>query len=289
MTALDASPKTRSRSPCGVHNARVRLVATDLDGTLLRSDKTVSARTVRALRSVQAAGMGVVIASARQPYGVQHYADLAGVSGLAICCNGAIVYDLDRRSIVRHSTLDVDVLAELVGMLRSTLPDVFFAFVRGLSFACERQYHRAARVIDHGEASLQAALVADALELCSEPATKLIVQHPTLAPERVLDHLGLLQVAGFEASYSGGPFVEVVTAGVTKALALDGLCSADGIAARDVVAFGDAPNDLAMLAWAGLGVAVANAHPSVLAMADEVAASNDDDGVARTLERLLAG
>jgi hydroxymethylpyrimidine pyrophosphatase-like HAD family hydrolase len=87
---------------------------------------------------------------------------------------------------------------------------------------------------------------------------------------------------------SGGPFVEVMAAGVTKALALAELCAERGIAASEVVAVGDHTNDLPMLRWAGRGVAMGNAHPSVLAEIKEHTASNVDDGLALVIESLLA-
>ena len=89
-------------------------------------------------------------------------------------------------------------------------------------------------------------------------------------------------------THSGTVFVEISAAGVTKAAALEGLCARLGVEAARVVACGDMPNDLPMFHWAGHGVAVANAHPDVLVAADEVTLSNDEDGVARVLERATA-
>ena len=89
-------------------------------------------------------------------------------------------------------------------------------------------------------------------------------------------------------THSGAPFLEVMAAGVDKAWGVARLCERLGIDREDVVAFGDAPNDVEMLAWAGHGVAVANAVPEAREAADEVTASDEDDGVALVLERLLA-
>lgn len=266
----------------------MRLLATDLDGTLLRSDGNVSERTRRALRRTRAAGVTVVLVTARPPATLRLLAREAAVSGLAICANGAIVYDLDHDAVVRHTPLLAETMRRLVLALRSATPGVCFGFVRGTGFACEPAYRRGARVSDHGETLLATAVLGDALALCAEPATKLIVRHETLGADALLAQVRGLGIDGFEATHSGAPFVEIAAPGVTKAWALAALCAELGIPSEEVVAFGDAPNDLPLLRWAGHGVAVANAHPAVLAAADEVAPSNEDDGVAAVLERLLA-
>jgi hydroxymethylpyrimidine pyrophosphatase-like HAD family hydrolase len=130
-------------------------------------------------------------------------------------------------------------------------------------------------------------VLGDAIALCDPEPLKLIARHPDLVADELLARVHALGLCGFEATDSGAPFVEVAAAGVTKALALDALCVDLGIAADEVMAIGDAPNDLPMLRWAGLGIAVSNAHPSVLTEADEIAPSNEDDGVAVVVERLL--
>jgi hypothetical protein len=95
-------------------------------------------------------------------------------------------------------------------------------------------------------------------------------------------------LAEFSHSSTSDTLLEISAAGVSKATALTRLCQERGIDRTDVVAFGDMPNDLPMLAWAGHAVAVANAHPDVRAAADEVTASNDELGVALVLERLFS-
>ena len=262
----------------------IRLVATDLDGTLLRDDTTISARTVAALRRVREAGMMLVLVTGRPPRRLKIVARELGVTGLAICCNGAMVYDLATDTIVQHTTLSSDVARQLVVALREAAPGVCFAIERGLIFGHEPAYTHISQITESEQ-----PLSADAHTLCAEVVTKLIVRHPELP----LDDLLRISrgIAGEMAAvtYSGAPFVEIAAAGITKASALAGLCDRLGIASSQVIAFGDMPNDLPMLQWAGHGVAVANAHPEVLAVVDEVSATNEDDGVAVVLERLLAG
>jgi hypothetical protein len=127
----------------------------------------------------------------------------------------------------------------------------------------------------------------DALDFVDVPVSKLIVQHPQLSQSELFELVAGICGEDATATISGEVLVEVSAAGVTKAYALAALCEELAVDAASVLAFGDMPNDIPMLQWAGHGVAVENAHPDVIAVADEVTASNDDDGVAAVLERIL--
>ena len=117
----------------------------------------------------------------------------------------------------------------------------------------------------------------------------LIVRHPTMPIEDLWAITREIAGDAATATHSGAPFIEVSATGITKASALAHLCDRLGIAQSETIAIGDMPNDLPMLAWAGHSVAVANAHPEVRAAANEITASNEDDGVAQVLERLING
>jgi Cof subfamily protein (haloacid dehalogenase superfamily) len=266
----------------------VRLIATDLDGTLLRPDRTISERTRAALARAQERGIVVVLATARPPLTTRLFAESASVTGHAICANGAILYDLARDEILGHRTLEAETARRLIVELRATLPGVCFGFVQGKDFACEPDYAASARFEDHGRL-LEEMTVGDALSLLATPLTKLVIRHGEWTPQDILQAVHGLGFDGFEATHSGAPFLEIVAANVTKAWGLASLCKLLGIEAREVVAFGDAPNDAAMLRWAGHGVAMANAYPAALEAADEVTASNVEDGVAVVVERVLDG
>ena len=261
---------------------RVRMIATDLDGTLLRRDGSVSARTRAALAAAEAAGLTTVLVSGRPPRSLRLVAERLGATGLAICCNGALVYDLALGEIVHHAPMTGEVARRLIGELRRAAPEVAFAVERGLHFGCEPAYATL-----RGRLPEPVIWQADALELGAEPLTKLIAFHATLSIEQLAE--AALACAGAEAAvtYSGAGFLEISAAGVDKASALRWLCAARGIAREEVVAFGDMLNDLAMLGWAGHPVAVANAHPEILALAREVTLSNEEDGVAVVIERIL--
>lgn len=127
----------------------------------------------------------------------------------------------------------------------------------------------------------------DAHALCADDVVKLAIHHPGQAVEVLAELVRACAGDTVSVTFSTRHFVEVAAAGVSKALGLARVCEQLAIAADQVIAFGDMPNDLAMLAFAGRGVAVANAHPDLLAECYEVTASNDEDGVARVVETLL--
>jgi hypothetical protein len=228
-------------------------------------------------------GLDYVLVSGRPPRSVRRIADLIGrASGLAICCNGALVVDLATDEVVHHQTLAAEHALDLIRMLRQHLPGVAFAVERGLEFGAEPGY-----LALRGGRTEEVAWQDDAIQLSLEPITKLIAFHGTIGVATLRDlaqaHLG----HAVDATYSGAGFLEVAAAGVDKASALAWLCAQRSLTPHHVVAVGDMINDLAMLRWAGRSIAVANAHPEVLAVVDEVVGSNDEDGVAAIIERLL--
>jgi hydroxymethylpyrimidine pyrophosphatase-like HAD family hydrolase len=263
---------------------RPRLVALDLDGTVLRTDRTVSQRTLDALVATRRAGAIVVLATARSPRGTIPIAEELRTGGLAICANGATVFDLDERVIVRHRPLDVGTAHRLVRELRAAVPGIVFGWELELRFGSEPAYEalREPRWWPRPE---------DAFPPCEpldweEPMTKLIGRVPGADLHDVLEIAR--GVAGDEATatLAGEAFVELLGPGVGKAEALAAIAEGYGIGRDEVVAFGDHLTDVGMLEWAGLGVAMANAHPVAIGAADELARANDEDGVALVLERL---
>ena len=260
----------------------IRLVATDLDGTLLRSDGTVSARTARVLAALQASGVVVVLVTGRPPRWMAEVGDVIGNAGVAICANGALVYDMRSEALLSARLLEPALVRALTTRLRRGLPGLRFAVEYGLTFGREPEY-------EHGWAIGGAVRVEPVETLLDHPVAKLLARHPRLARDELLARaVPLMGADATVTSSSWESLLEISAFGVTKAATLAELAGSFGVAPREVMAFGDMPNDLEMLAWAGRPVAVANAHPDLLAVAHEVTASNDDDGVALVLERLLA-
>lgn len=258
------------------------LVATDLDGTLVPSNSTVvSPYTADVLRRVDAAGIPVVFVTARPLRSLEPLWPHVGRHGLAILSNGAVTFDVRRREIVSTAGIGPEPGAAIAAAIAAAVP--------GSTFAIEcldgiRMDPRYAGPYPVPPGSARGPLS----EIWDVPAVKLLARHPELGHDESVS----LVVAAIGdtaiATWSDHGLVEISAAGVTKASALIDLCSGAGIEASDVVAFGDMPNDIPMLTWAGTSYAVGNAHPSVLAAADRVCPPWDQEGVASTLESLLA-
>lgn len=263
---------------------RPRLLALDLDGTLLRSDLSVSGRTQRALEAARRAGARVVLVTARSPRSAREIAGELGLDGWAICASGATTYDLDAGRIADHRPLGTETAHVLVRSLREHVDGVAFGWESELTFGSEPAYE----LLRSPEWPRPAGSPppADPLDFTG-PFTKLIARSSRVELGRL--HETALALAGDRATVTlaGEAFVELLGRGVTKGAALARLAARLGVAAADVAAFGDQLVDVSMLEWAGLGVAPANAGPLVHAAADEVTASNDEDGVAVVLERLF--
>jgi Cof subfamily protein (haloacid dehalogenase superfamily) len=255
-----------------------RLVATDIDGTLIHDDGTLSARTRDVLSALP---VPAVLVTGRPVRWLRQLYDQLPEPLPAICANGAVVYDPDTDEILRAEPLSVDLLLDVTKRLREAVPDIALAVEveDGRSF----WYEQAWPVRWEGEHRL-VRMLATPEELTSVPAVKLLGRSSSYQPdefyELVSRTLGDLATATHSSSSA---LVEISAAGVTKAAGLAWLCAREGIAAEDVLAFGDMPNDVPMLTWAGHSVAMANAHPAVRAVADEVTLSNEEDGVAKYL------
>jgi len=261
--------------------ARPSVVATDLDGTVVRSDGTISPRTRDALGHAAGAGATIVIVTGRPPRWMHDIAVQTGHHGLAVCANGALVYDLHTETVVDSHPLGVDVARSLAASLRAAIPGLGFAVETvGLEFGHEPAYR--------SRWPTEGAVVADLETLLSRPLAKLLARHEQLdSAELFARARAVVGDATVTMTYSSADgMLEISAAGISKATTLAEVVARTGQVAGDVIAFGDMPNDVPMLEWAGHSVAVANAHPEVLAVADEVTASNDDDGVALVLERL---
>lgn len=274
----------------------LRLIATDLDGTLLSGDPSapgsvrVSHRTLAALEAARDAGVVVVPASGRQPFSIVDALRGTFLSeGVALGSNGAIGVHLGSGHTYFETLLDPQAQAELFHGLRARFPGVRCVSVRdgGTTFVPQHGYVGMMDPGDHGRPDVLPEFDLDAV--LAAPSLKFVIRDPDVPVDDLLAAALDLAVPGCRPTTSGAPFLEVSADGADKGAGLAHLCGLLGIDRADVVAFGDNRNDVTMLAWAGHGVAMGDALPEALEVADEVTAPHGADGVALVVERLLSG
>jgi hydroxymethylpyrimidine pyrophosphatase-like HAD family hydrolase len=257
------------------------LVATDLDGTIVRQDGTISARTVAAFARVVAAGAGFVLVTGRPPRVMRSIAAAFGNRGTAICANGAIAYDMATEEVVPRHLIPAAVLAEAAAVLRAAIPGIGIGVEYPDGYAADPAYQAATWDLNSSIRRLPDA------ELFGHPGSKLLGRHFDYSCDDLLGLAGPALNGLLNVTHSNANgLVEASALGVSKATVVAEIAAEHGIGPESVLAFGDMPNDLPLLTWAGISCAVANAHPQVLAAATHVIGSNDDDGVAEYLEAL---
>ncbi|HEY1703187.1 MAG TPA: HAD family hydrolase [Trebonia sp.] len=259
-----------------------KLVATDLDGTIIRSDGTIAARTVAAFGRVQRAGGQFVLVTGRPPRVMTGIAQAFGNTGTAICANGALAYDMRTDAAEALQAICPDDLAAAAKALRAAIPGIGIAVEYADGHAADSVYRASNATIDRTIRRV------DDDELFARPGAKLLGRHYGYTPDELLALAAPLCAGIVNVSHSNGAgLIEASALGVSKGTALAEIAARHGIGPEDVVAFGDMPNDLPMLSWAGTSCAVANAHPDVLAAATSVIGGVDDDGVAAYLESVF--
>jgi Cof subfamily protein (haloacid dehalogenase superfamily) len=259
-----------------------RLVASDIDGTLIHTDGTLSRRT---LDVIAALPVPLIVVTGRPVRWLQQLYDQMAQPVAAVCANGAVVYDPDTDRIVRADPLSVDLLLDVSKRLRDAVPDIALAVE--VEDSRKFWYEQAWPLRWSGEHS-SVRVLSTPEQLTSVPAVKLLARSATHEPAAFFELVSRTLDGVAESTHSSsGALVEISAAGVTKAAGLAWICEREGLDASEVVAFGDMPNDIPMLTWAGRAVAMGNAHPGVREVADEVTRTNDEDGVAHYLSELF--
>jgi Cof subfamily protein (haloacid dehalogenase superfamily) len=267
-----------------VSDWRPKLIVSDLDGTLLRSDETISDATVAELRRWADDGVPLVLATGRPPRWMLGVRDRLG-GGTAVCCNGAVLLDLGAFTVLEEHPVTPEILRTITGELRRRQPDTWFAVEYGDQFRHEPIYQPRWDVHAPGVA------VATLAEMVSRPVAKLLARHEDLPRDEFVELVA--EVVGDAATVtnsSSDALAEISARGVTKATGLARVAADRGLGPGDIVYFGDMPNDLAAFDWVreggGRAVAMAHAHPDVLVAATDVTDANDADGVAAFLASL---
>ncbi|MEU8434050.1 HAD family hydrolase [Streptomyces sp. NPDC029216] len=258
------------------------LIATDLDGTLLRAGDTVSARSCAALATARAAGARHIVVTGRPVPQIRHVLDDLGYTGLAVCGQGAQVYDAARGLLLHSVSMDRGLAEVALGKIEAEIGEVYTAvnqegldaeMLIGPGYRMWHPHLPTVRVPKRGD-------------LWSAPITKVLLQHPRLDDDELTRVARSVVGDLVNVTMAGEHTVELQPPGIDKASGLARAAEALGVPASSTIAFGDMPNDVPMFGWAAYGVAMANAHRELVAVADEVTLSNEADGIAVVLERL---
>lgn len=259
-----------------------KLVATDLDGTLLRSDLTVSDRTLETFARLERHDIGLVFVTGRPWRWMEPVLARTGRRGSVVCANGAVVADARSGVVLRRWSISPETLRRVTSDVRKAFPDAVFAVESGRQMRHEPIYPVRAGLGRTDQ------YVVEYDELVSVPAEKLLIRAPRVEPPELWATCAGLFDGVATPTHSGfRGLIEVSAAGVTKATGLSWVAESCGVDPASVLAFGDMPNDIPMLCWAGRGVVVAGAHPEAAAVAHTVTTGNDADGVAAYLDALL--
>jgi hypothetical protein len=259
------------------------LIATDLDGTLLRGDDTLSDRSRAALARAMDEGARHLVVTGRPTPRARPLLEELGGQGFAVCGQGAQLYDAGAERLLWSVTLDRELAETALGKIEAEVGKVYAAVdqdgVDGLTLI-EPGY-----LMPHP--MLPAVRVLRRDDLWCEPISKVLLRHPSLTDDGLAAAARKAVGSLATVTMSGPGTVELQPHGITKATGLALAARHLGFSAADTIVFGDMPNDIPMFDWAAHGVAMANAHPELKAVADEVTLSNEDDGIAVVLERLF--
>lgn len=263
-----------------------KLIATDLDGTFLSPDETVSAENSAAVLEAQESGVTVLFATGRPIRWLEVVKGLPGAHPTVIASNGAALYDAAADEMIDRICIETESALDAVERIRTVVDDVRFAFESGTRFGHEPNY-----TTWEPSGGNDPDIFSGPLEtIVHEDLVKILVQSPSMHSDELLTQVDAVIKGQLSATHStsrGYGLVEVSARGVDKGAMLARVCQRMGIDPADVVAFGDMPNDVSMLGWVGQPYVVANAHPALLELGYPTVPSNRESGVGRTIRRLL--
>lgn len=263
----------------------LRLIATDLDGTLLDPKGRLSERNQKALLRAREQGLLTLAVTARAPRAVHRVPELAAVLDGAICSTGAIWYDTATQTADLRHPIPLPAARELHDRLRTALPGAAFGVETG-----ERQVVQSAILREgvHFNDPWTVVGPEDDLFAGVETVAEIVVRVPGSTGTAMHGRVRGIDMPGVRLWHWGNfPEIECTAVEATKGAALAAWCADRGITAEEVVAFGDMPNDVSMLEWSGRSFAMAGAHPDAVAAATDRAPASAADGVAQVLEALL--
>ena len=263
---------------------RPKLIATDLDGTIVPHNGGISRRTIAAFTKARDLGVEIFFVTGRPPRWMGDIRE-AFDFGSAICCNGGVIYDLHNDKVLEQWMIQPAELQRAVDVLRETIPNVSFAVESNDHFHREKAY------IPRWDIGMDDVGVETINTVTNRPALKLLARlsQEEISADEMLA-LATPVLKGFvnvTHSASNDSLLEISALGVSKGETLAMMAARIGLTADDCVSFGDNPNDFSMLQWTGRSYAMIDGHPAGPAIAKDVAPSHKEDGVAAVIEKLL--
>lgn len=263
---------------------RPKLIATDLDGTIVNHDGRISERTVTTFKRARDLGVEIFFVTGRPPRWMPEIRDAFGF-GQAICGNGAMLYDLMGDKVLEEWLIDIDDQLETVNRLRTAIPPVSFAV------ESHNYFHREKAYIPRWDVGLDNIGVGAIEDAIKAPALKLLARcsQQEFSSDEMLE-IALRELDGLVTVTHSNPhdsLLEISALGVSKGATLARMAERHGLTANDCVAFGDNPNDFSMLEWAGRSYAMSSGHPDGAKYAKSIAGACEEDGVAIAIEALL--
>ena len=263
---------------------RPKLIATDLDGTIVNHDGRISERTISAFKSARDLGVEVFFVTGRPPRWMPEIREAFGF-GNAICGNGAMLYDFMGDKVLEEWLIELPEQFETVTRLRKSIPEVSFAV------ESHNYFHREKAYIPRWDVGLDNIGVHTIEEVIKSPALKMLARcsQQNLSSDEMLA-IAMRELDGLVTVTHSNPhdsLLEISALGVSKGATLARMAERLGITADECVTFGDNPNDFSMLEWAGRSYAMASGHPDGAKYAKSVAGPCEEDGVAIAIEALL--
>ena len=263
---------------------RPKLIATDLDGTIVAHYGDITQRTIDTFKKAHAMGVEIFFVTGRPPRWMPEIKEAFGI-GNAICGNGAMLYDLHNDKVIEEWLIPVDAQLEAVNRLRTAIPQISFAV------ESHNYFHREKAYIPRWDVGLDNVGVEKIEEIVTSPALKLLARcsQQELSSDEMLA-IAKVELEGLVTVTHSNPsdsLLEISALGVSKGLTLAKMAERLGIDAADCVSFGDNPNDFSMLSWTSRSWAMADGHPDARKYAKSVALPHQEDGVAIVIEELL--
>lgn len=267
---------------------KYKLVAIDMDGTLLNSENKISEGTRRAIENARKQGTHIVIATGRILKSALHYSESLGLRNPLIACNGAIMVD-EGHDVLYEKHIEKKNVIDIINLAKSE--DVYFHFYDKSNFYSDKRVEEVLKFYNEGSKTMDIGLnifndTKEIIDMKDLNVYKFIfIDNNKDKLDRFREKLSKVEDINISSSWINN--VEAMGQSVSKGEALRELCKKLKVKAEEVIAIGDSENDLSMLEFAGLGVAMGNGDQIVKENSDYITATNNDDGVAKVIEKYI--